>query len=128
MYTRSYGQSGEQKLPTPPENYDGTAFILPESTGNHDTGEPFSQTEETESVPASVSKAPRRKDQDGPFSFLRGIPFIGGLFSGEGGGGFLSGIGAEELLIIGIALFLILSKDGDTECALMLLLLLFIRD
>ncbi len=36
-------------------------------------------------------------------------------------------IGTEELLIIALALFLFLSKDGDKECAIILFLLLFIN-
>ncbi len=36
-------------------------------------------------------------------------------------------IGTEEILIIGLALFLFLSRDGDKECAVLLLLLLLIR-
>ena len=35
-------------------------------------------------------------------------------------------IGLEEILIIAAAAFLFFSKDGDIECALMLLVLLFI--
>ncbi len=35
-------------------------------------------------------------------------------------------IGGEELLIIAAVLFLLLSKDGDKECAILLGLLLFI--
>ncbi len=36
-------------------------------------------------------------------------------------------IGTEELLIIGLALFLFFSKDGDKECAIILFLLLFVN-
>ena len=36
-------------------------------------------------------------------------------------------IGTEELLIIALAMFLFLSKDGDKECAIILFLLLFIN-
>lgn len=36
-------------------------------------------------------------------------------------------IGTEELLIIALALFLFLSKDGDKECAIILFLLLFVN-
>lgn len=36
-------------------------------------------------------------------------------------------IGTEELLIIALALFLFLSKDGDKECAMILFLLIFIN-
>lgn len=36
-------------------------------------------------------------------------------------------IGTEELLIIALAVFLFLSKEGDKECAIILFLLLFIN-
>ena len=36
-------------------------------------------------------------------------------------------IGTEELLIIALALFLFLSREGDKECAIILFLLLFIN-
>lgn len=38
----------------------------------------------------------------------------------------LSSIGLEEILIIATAAILFFNKDGDKECAIMLLLLLFI--
>ena len=36
-------------------------------------------------------------------------------------------LGTEEILIIGLALFLFLSRDGDKECAILLALLLLIH-
>jgi hypothetical protein len=36
-------------------------------------------------------------------------------------------LGTEELLLIALALFLFLSKDGDKECAIILFLLLFVN-
>ena len=36
-------------------------------------------------------------------------------------------LGTEELLIIALALFLLLSKEGDKECAIILFLLLFVN-
>ncbi len=36
-------------------------------------------------------------------------------------------MGTEELLIIALALFLFLSKNGDKECAIILFLLLFVN-
>ena len=38
----------------------------------------------------------------------------------------LGRIGAEELMLIGIAAYLFFSKEGDRECAIMLLALIFI--
>lgn len=39
---------------------------------------------------------------------------------------FKKGFGTEEILILGIAAFLLFSKDGDKECAIILLLSLFL--
>ena len=39
---------------------------------------------------------------------------------------FKNGFGTEEILILGIAAFLFFSKGGDKECAVILLLSLFI--
>lgn len=39
----------------------------------------------------------------------------------------LQKIGTEELLIIATAAFLLFSKEGDKECAIMLILLLFLK-
>ena len=113
-YTRSYG-IGEEGVRLPPENYDGTAFADTERREER----PLPETE------ATSARCHGCQDKGCGHSSFR-IPFLGNLLGG--GGGILSGISTEELLIIGLALFLLLSKDGDTECALMLLLLLFVRD
>ena len=39
---------------------------------------------------------------------------------------FKKGFGTEEILILGIAAFLLFSKGGDKECAIILLLSLFL--
>ncbi len=51
---------------------------------------------------------------------------LSSLFSSGGVKSFISKIGTEEILIIATALFLFLSKEGDKECAIMLLLLLLV--
>ncbi len=40
---------------------------------------------------------------------------------------FKRGFGTEEILILGIAAFLLFSKGGDKECAIILLLSLFLN-
>ena len=112
MYTRSYGERASL-----PENYDGTAFSQPEPAEY--------ERNEAHAIPASCGECNVGHGRGGSSGLSR-LPFFGDLFGG-GIGGLFSSIGTEELLIIGIALFLIFSGDGDTECALMLLLLLFIR-
>ncbi len=86
---------------------------------------------------------PPKKKSGGIFDSLLGILPLGG-FGGHGGfGGILPAVGAwltgekkegehagfsgEDLLILAVAAILFFSKFGDKECALMLLLLLFIR-
>ncbi len=113
-YTRSYG-IGEEGVRLPPENYDGTAFA--DAERRDECLQP-----EAEAASAHCHGC---QGKDCGQSLFR-IPFLGNLFGNSGG--ILSGISTEELLIIGLALFLLLSKDGDTECALMLLLLLLVRD
>ncbi len=128
MYTRSY-TAGVDQPATLPENYDGTAFqqsaaeVFPDPV-REDAEHPAQRAE-----PAGAFGS-RSQKGGGKFPSLSEIPILGSLFRGQRwrDGGFLSSIGTEELLIIGLALFLLLSKDGDPECALMLILLLFISD
>ena len=60
--------------------------------------------------------------------------FLGGIFQGlasslglnKGNGNFNIKFGTEELLIIGVATFLLFSKERDIECIIMLIALLLI--
>ena len=109
MYSRSYYQ--EEQAPTPPQNYDGTAFSAAEEFES-----------EEQSVSAGVNFTPQ---SHAPSSSLLGL---GGLFDIFGKDKFsLSKIGTEELLILAAAAFLLFSKGGDKECAIILLILLFIN-
>ena len=133
MYSRSYTERGSGILI--PESYGGTAFIeeteektvtetpiVPELNGEKERAEksdlPTEEERREDSVPVGAS----------PLSGLFGkLPFgnlLGNVF-GNGRLG-LQSIGTEEILIIATAAFLLFSKDGDKECAIMLLLLLFI--
>ena len=127
MYTRSYPQ--EKSGIMIPESYGGTA--LREEDLHSDT-DIFESRE-------SVGKNPWENESTAPntesaatsapptFSFLSRLP-IGGLFKDffNFDTFSLQKIGAEEILIIATAAFLFFTKDGDKECALMLLLLLLI--
>ena len=100
MYTRAYGEDGAITLP---EGYGGTML------DNND------YRPEPECIEAAAP-------QQGP---------LGGLFGGLSSLSlpFLSKdihIGSEEVLIAAVALFLLFSKNGDKECAIMLLLTLFV--
>ncbi len=114
MYSRSYYPEDNQ-LPTLPDNYDGIAFA-DQMDGIMTDNEPTSAQSQAreETVPTS-----------GGLSFLSGILGKGGLFGFEGIK--MPKIGTEEILIIATAVFLLFSKNGDRECALILLFLLFIN-
>lgn len=117
MYSRSYKEDTDTRPMVPP-NYDGTAFSEEKYAKKLDTGPTFEE-----------NTAPCLNDSEETV----GVGNIGGLFSG-GLGGLLGGfgirmprIGTEEILIIATALFLLFSKDGDNECAILLLLLLLVN-
>ncbi len=106
---RSY-QADEERISLP-SGYDGTAF---EKEIN----------EKTEAVEAKESAAPEEKTEE--TGLFGRIPFLKGLGVGER----LKlpfDLGAEDLVLLGLAILLFFTKDGDRECALMIALLLFIR-
>ena len=125
MYTRNYYSQDNISIP---ENYDGTALI--------DSGieEPEKEHEEvllhselnTETEKASVIKD--EKNDGGFWGFLKKLPIKIPSFDSIGGfRGFFSDFGTEEILILGIAAFLLFSGSHDIECLIMILLLLFIK-
>lgn len=125
MYSRSFYPS---EVSTPPENYNGTAFSEPAPIYEASVPEPEPPEEATVStVSENISENRQKSEPTGLFS----LPFLSGLFGGsehKGSlGGLFSSIGIEEILIIAVAAFLFFSKDGDTECAILLLLLLFVK-
>ena len=131
MYTRNYCQDSEERIVVP-ENYDGNTFRTQPNTESatyyhiaNQTQDPEFNISETPDTKEAMSKSAKSDN-----SFLSSLKhFIPeGLFTGRGflrNG--LSQIGTEEILIIGIALFLFFSKDCDKECALMLIFLLFVK-
>ena len=135
MYTRTYYQ-GDEKINVP-ENYDGCAFTesvegnMGRTNVQPAVAEPkISPTDvpPTELDPPDSEEEKSEETSAGIFSFLKGHPF----------GGFIGDklsflprlenfkLGTEELLIGAIALFLLFSRDGDKECAIILLLALFV--
>ena len=126
MYTRSYFT--EDKKIDIPENYDGNAF--------RENGDPFKEnvTEDAFSREDRSEENQKATEASAIPSFFGRLP-ISKLLSGLGGFSFKEGsilgvcqnFGAEEILIGAVALYLFFSKDGDRECAIMLLILLFIR-
>lgn len=107
MYTRTYYPSeGDVSLP---KNYDGTAFTEEQREATQDAAEA--------SAGGEILKG----------SILKKMP-LGGIlssFSFLGDGEFK--LGSEEIIIIGLALFLLFTKEADKECGIMLLLLLLIK-
>ena len=105
MYTRDYTDAERLEIPV---GYGGT--LLEGREVPVDAPEPKND----ESTPTSAAPLHSR----GIGELLKRLPF----------GNFFGGIhmGKEEMLIIAAALFLFLSKDGDKECAIMLIILLFI--
>ena len=122
MYSRSYYPEPQERLPIP-ENYDGTAF---QERENDD--EPYAEKAEEST---QTFAGGRDQGTGGILSSFARLPILSGLFVNgctEGGGSFLPPkIGTEEILIIATAAFLLFSKSGDKECAVILLLLLFIN-
>ena len=130
MYTRSFYPEGREDL-TIPKNYDGTALSHP----NTETASTYRENDEKAAhenffkedfdEPCANIFSSEKNDSggflSGLFSKLQ-IKNLGGIF--KGGEKELK-IGTEELIIIGISLFLLFSKSGDKECGVLLLLLLF---
>ena len=123
MYSRNFYPS---EINQPPENYVGTAFLGGEAEDTTVEKEPakepiINENNSEENVPAMG------KETSGT---LFGLPGLSSLLKGnifERSFSFLSDIKTEEILIITVAAFLLFSKDGDTECAILLILLLFVK-
>lgn len=116
MYTRSYNDEAE--ILRVPEGYSGTA--LQENIHT----EPC--------VTAPLEDAPAKPNESvsaGLFGNLFSSPMLKGVLGGFLGNGTfgMPKIGTEEILIIATAAFLFFTSDGDRECAILLLLLLFIN-
>ena len=129
MYTRPYNDNVGIIIP---ESYNGTAFRdeakAEEMPADKEDAPAFSTPKaqgETWDKDSSVHTERNKSEPVG--SFLQNLP-ISNLFGGifKNGRFSLQKIGTEEILIIATAAFLFFSKDGDKECALMLLLLLFL--
>ena len=124
MYTRSY--SGEIERMAPPANYDGFAFSDGDSCEKNCTRPPTNEVQEPISEPVEEECVSADARPKSPLSGIFG--FGKGLFGGLKSTPFkLPKLGSEEILIIATALFLMFSKEGDKECAVLLLLLLLIN-
>ena len=136
MYTRSFFPT-ENNLAVP-QNYDGTAFdISPtEPEARIEIGK---DTAKERKVSPQIEPSYREADEREPKIeniseevSVGAIPkgFLSGILPHGLGGIFEKGfpsLGTEEILLVAVAAFLFFSKGGDRECALMLLLLIFIN-
>lgn len=125
MYARAY--NSDTKGIVIPDSYGGTSLYEPrpersESDGSESvegTKNPWEDEVHTESDTAA-SAEPRASI----FSKLPFFDFLPNFFKSDTFS--LQNIGLEEILILATAAFLLFSKDGDKECAAMLLLILFL--
>ena len=131
MYTRPYNDDGHGIVI--PESYGGTLLRenerpveVKEASHRQDNESNMKNPWEAEES-APVKEVHNEVDSVEAFSFLSRLPF-GNLLTniGKNGKFSLQKIGTEEVLIIATAAFLFFAKDGDKECAIMLLLLLFL--
>lgn len=102
MYTRSFNDEKDTVMSLP-KGYDGVAFA------------------ECEAAPEEEAQAVSAEAHGG--SFLDSIPVFKNLFRGGIFSGGLNKIGTEEILLLAAAAFLLFSRDGDKECAILLILL-----
>lgn len=101
MYARSY-KDGE--ISSLPPHYDGVAF-----------GEGIVEEQNDPEVEAVPTAAPA---EESVFSRLASADLFRAIK--------LPKIGTEELLLIAAAAFLFFSADGDKECAILILILVFL--
>lgn len=121
MYTRPYSESqAEIRIP---ENYVGNAFDEPEAIHTEEVTEE-KITEDESTVTSSFIKTDEKKKAGILNLFGRGaFPFEPSkIFTGM-----FKDFGSEEILLIGVALCLLLSKERDIETCIILILLLFVK-
>lgn len=125
MYSRSYYPEAQDRLNLP-DNYDGTAF-MERQTDSEPEAQEVSFNEKNEVYNDAIAAPVGGRTSQG----FGGIPILSGLFDKGGLLGSLGlsmpRLGTEEILILATAAFLFFSKNGDRECALLLLLLIFIN-
>lgn len=125
MYTRSYNDASNIIVP---EHYGGTSFGQSREC-DADIGcgtNALKRPTEEEAVHTSADT--KTEDSQQASSSSLKLPFAGIVSNILKNKNFnLQKIGKEELLILATAAFLLFSKEGDKECAIMLILLLFLN-
>ena len=123
MYTRTY--KSDESETVIPEHYDGNAFTKPCEKDAAPAYMPFAAPqfeEKAESEPVGSGFTLSSIREKLPFKS------ISSLFNFAKDGEKKSfSFGTEEILICAAALYMFFSKSGDKECAIMLLILLFIN-
>lgn len=133
MYSRSYPNDEAIRIP---ENYDGTSLLENEMpSASHTVAEPARidlKISPRDAEPAEPIFAESDENASGG-GFLSGLfgdfklPFLKNLFSHGEKRRLTDFIGLEEILILILAAFLLFSKSGDKECAIILALLIFVK-
>lgn len=127
MYTRTY--SNESSGIVIPERYGGTSLggTAPECMNAQDKGDDALTTEQNQWEDVHTSASVKDDEAIETSSFISKLPFTR-IFSNifKNSTYSLQKIGVEEILIIATAAFLFFTKDGDKECAIMLIFLLFL--
>lgn len=142
MYSRGYYTEANEKINLP-DSYDGVAFSEPSGVTSDVTRDSARGIEESavgsgglqnpweDKGESKRTDVPVGSESVGFLSGLARAPLFGKIFSGGSLFGIeglrMPKIGSEELLILATAAFLLFSKEGDKECAIILLLLLFIN-
>ena len=125
MYTRTYF-TGSDKLSIP-ENYDGNAFresAAADSAASLDSQSSDNTVLEKENENHDKASAVSSFFERLPFKNFFSVLPKKSFFNGEEK--LFKNFGYEELLIALLTLYMFFSKEGDKECAVMLLLLLFV--
>ena len=116
MYARSYEKNDyEQGTPPLPSGYHGVAF-------EHEEEKECAPPSEPPCIPAGGAP---RCEENAPLSFLDRFLPLKRIFP-EGKSGFFGSLFSEteDILLIGIFLLLLFSKEGDPLCAVAVLILL----
>lgn len=128
MYTREY--SSDAPRIAVPENYSGNALAESGAKAEIQEGEEALSKKaawESEDAPKDTEVMGRAKDGGFFGGILKNLPFSN-IFDGfDIFKGSKIKLGGEEIIIIGVALFLIFTSGADTELGIMLMLLLFIK-
>jgi len=134
MYTRSFYK--EDNGISLPDGYDGNAFSAGEEV--RDAPSAVAATAEPKVSPRDIppeeecfTEVNEKEVEEAGFFSSIFSKFQGKRLFDKGGLGFLNldkfKLGTEEILLIALALFLLFSKDGDKECAIILLCLIFVN-